>query len=300
MPTKLITFKDLNRETPLSTAIEHTNILLKEGKVLWGQWSGNNSRDSISPRAYKEMNNAGKGCIVYAYDKKTSLLKMQVDRVLKTDEVIDEGLENYIPNYYGINQPAHYYLLISAITMAAPSQASQLIVDSGHKRLIDYDRFQINNAAPWNVHEYEVESNELLIPKNPFIINDNIKALKTVDSNIKSSNKIYVVYRLYYDGPFASQFSHAQYIGETNDFDRRMQEHFNPNNILNNSTTDRHLYNAMYMLGIENFKSEILETDIPSEELARSRESYWIDVYHSYIGDHGLNKRKEYQKIKVG
>ena len=45
--------------------------------------------------------------------------------------------------------------------------------------------------------------------------------------------------------------------GETKDISRRMKEHFNPNNILNNKTENRHLYVAMYILGLENFTYEI-------------------------------------------
>ena len=72
-----------------------------------------------------------------------------------------------------------------------------------------------------------------------------------------------------------------------------MNEHFNPNNILNNKTENRHLYVAMYLLGLENFTYEILEENIPTETDARKREAYWIEHFHSYVGQNGLNKRKE-------
>ena len=295
MVTKLVTFHDLNKNSLYSTANEHLNVLFKKDKVLWGQWSNTNNHDNIENSTYKEMNNHGKGCIVYAYDKNSMLMKLKVQRVLKTQEVIDEHLEEYIPSYYGINQPVHYYLEISNIMTADISQASKIITDAGRKPLTEYKKFNLNNNRPWNVHEIENESNELLVPKHIFITKENCTAIISNETNNlnTSNNKSYVIYRIYHKNTLL--YPKAQYIGETCNINRRMNEHFNPNNILNKNTENRHLYIAMYILGLENFTYEILEENIPTETIARKREGYWIDHFDSYVGKNGLNKRKEYQ-----
>ena len=298
MVTKLITFNDLNRYSSYSTAIEHLNVLFHKNKVLWGQWSATNQKDNIENSTYKQMNNNGQGCVVYAYDKNSMLIKLKVSRVLKTNEVLDEKLEEYIQKYYCIQQPVHYYLEVLNIIAADLSQAKNIITDSSNQPITNYSNLHLNNNRPWNVHELEDDNNNLLIPKNIFLINKNIASISSINpinsNNFPATN--YSIYRIFHKDLI--KYPNAQYIGETNNLERRLKEHFNPNNINNNKTENRHLYVAMYLLGLENFTYEILETNIKTELEARSKEAYWIDKYNCYVGENGLNKRKE--KILIG
>lgn len=285
---KLITFKDLNRNSKYSTLNEHMKILFDKDKVLWGQFSDYYNKDNIENKVYKELNNNGNGCIIYAYDKMSMIIKLKVTRVLKTPEVLDEHLEEYIPKYYGIIQPVHYYLEISNMLAIDKTEAKHFITSSG-KTLNSYDKMQLNNNRPWNIYELENEPNNL---NSLFIINKKIQIKNSKLYNNKDDfEKNYTIYRIYHKDIL--KYPNAQYIGETNNLKRRLGEHFNPNNILNNKTHNKPLYIAMYILGLENFTYEILEKEIKTEEEAREKESYYINKYQSYIWQNGLNVRKE-------
>lgn len=69
------------------------------------------------------------------------------------------------------------------------------------------------------------------------------------------------------------------YIGQTNNIQRRFQEHKSMN--VNEEKT-KVLYLAFKKYGIKNFSFEIIEEDI---ENYNEREKYWISFYHTYIKD---------------
>ena len=292
---KLINFKDLGRNNVLSTAAEHTDIIHKHGSVLWGQFSSSGKNDDISLKAYNEINNHGNGSILYAYDSQSMLLKMKVSRVLTKAEVKDEHLEYLIPSYYGIDMPVHCYFQISEVIAVDPSYAFKLIADASNQPIGNYRLIRINGKNPWNVHELEQEDNELLVPKNIFEPSPKLKALP--DAVINLNNKInttYTVYRVYHKDTV--HYPDLQYIGETHDINERIKNHFSPTNYLREKK--KYLYIIMRAFGNENFTWQILEENIPSEEEARKQEAYWIEVFHAYYGDHGLNERNERRWLK--
>ena len=293
MITKLVTFKDFNRNSPYqttSTATEHTDLIHKYGSVLWGQFSARGENDDFSPRAYQEMNNNGNGCIVYALDRNSMLLKMKVDRVLKKTEVLDEHLEHLIPSYYGIDMPVHCYFQISEILAVDPSHTHNLIHANSLRLLDSYTVMRINGTAPWNINEVEIDGNQLITPVNIFEVSPKLKALPDkLYLPSTASDKTWTIYRVYHKD--VKLFPHLQYVGETCDLDTRIRDHFSPTNYLRERK--KYLYTIMHAFGNENFTWQILEDNIPTELDARKREAYWIEVYHSYYGDQGLNERNE-------
>lgn len=297
MVTKLISFKDFNRNSiyhTTSTATEHTDLIHQYGSVLWGQFSTNGQDDNFSKRAYIEMNNHGEGCTVYALDRNSMLLKMKVDRVLTKAEVKDEKLEYLIPQYYGIDMPVHCYFQISEILALDPSHAHNLIHANSFRLVDSYTVMRINGTAPWNVREVEIEDNQLINPTNIFQPSPALKAIPNKLYINPPQDQIWCIYRIYHKN--VKQFPHLQYVGETHDLDRRISEHFSPTNYLREKK--KYLYTIMHAFGNENFTWQILEDNIPTELEARKQEAYWIEVYHSYYGDQGLNERNERRFLK--
>ena len=73
------------------------------------------------------------------------------------------------------------------------------------------------------------------------------------------------------------------YIGQTNNFVRRKQQHINAT--ISNKISNKYLYNAMKKYGIQNFKFEIIEYVDNYNE----REQYWINFYKSNMSNFGYN-----------
>lgn len=76
------------------------------------------------------------------------------------------------------------------------------------------------------------------------------------------------------------------YIGKTNNFEKRKQEHFLDKRT--NSMFDR----ALRKHGDESFEWSVLEDCIPTLETANEREKYWIKQYNAYYrwdGSNGYN-----------
>ena len=97
------------------------------------------------------------------------------------------------------------------------------------------------------------------------------------------------------------------YIGQTNDFDRRVKNHINTA-LRKWKGYERPLYQAMIKYGVENFTFEIIDTADSYDEL-NQKEIYYIDYYQSSVdygkgynldlGGHNGNK-SDYVKKKIG
>lgn len=72
------------------------------------------------------------------------------------------------------------------------------------------------------------------------------------------------------------------YIGMTNDFERRMNEHINTSFNENSKDFNLPIYRALRKYGVENFTCEIIEDNIDNRELMKDREQFWIKHYNSY------------------
>lgn len=76
------------------------------------------------------------------------------------------------------------------------------------------------------------------------------------------------------------------YIGQSIDIERRMKSHFN--SLRKNKHYNSYLQNSFNIHSEENFIFEIIELDIPKEELTM-RENYWINHYKSNDSKFGYN-----------
>lgn len=72
------------------------------------------------------------------------------------------------------------------------------------------------------------------------------------------------------------------YIGVTNDFERRMNEHINTSFNENSKDFNSPIHRALRKYGVENFTCEIIEDNIDNRELMKDREQFWIKHYNSY------------------
>lgn len=78
------------------------------------------------------------------------------------------------------------------------------------------------------------------------------------------------------------------YIGLTNNFNRRMNEHFATSSNSDSSKYNHHLYASIRKYGWENFDKTILEEKLTRIE-ANEREKFWIESYQSSDRDFGYN-----------
>lgn len=80
------------------------------------------------------------------------------------------------------------------------------------------------------------------------------------------------------------------YVGKTSrNLETRFNEH--KNKVKLHNFKNSYLYNVMYQEGIDNFTFEEIEFIENNDEL-NERERYWIEYYHTYVGDekcHGYN-----------
>lgn len=93
---------------------------------------------------------------------------------------------------------------------------------------------------------------------------------------------------------YTNKINGHQYVGQTNNFDRRKREH--SSNSLNNNSSEYELlfHKKLREYGIENFDITILEENIETSEKANEREMFWIEKLHTYVGDNqgGYNLTK--------
>lgn len=88
------------------------------------------------------------------------------------------------------------------------------------------------------------------------------------------------------------------YIGQTS---QTLQQRINQHNYKAFNTKDNsHFHNAIRKYGIENFKYEIIESNIKTQEELNAREKYWIQYFNSFyagynstIGGDGSVKRDD-------
>lgn len=90
---------------------------------------------------------------------------------------------------------------------------------------------------------------------------------------------------------YTNKINNKKYIGQTNNFQRRVNEHkscsFNPKSI----NYDDKIHQAIRKYGLDNFTIEILETinNVDDYELVNEREVYWIKEKESLITQWGYN-----------
>lgn len=85
------------------------------------------------------------------------------------------------------------------------------------------------------------------------------------------------------------------YVGQTNNFLRRKQQHINA--AISNKGPNKYLYNSMRKYGIENFAFEVIEYVDNYNE----REQYWIKFYNSNVPAFGYNiDFRELNKSHIG
>lgn len=78
------------------------------------------------------------------------------------------------------------------------------------------------------------------------------------------------------------------YIGQTDNFKRRKENHISLFKSPSSKGADRPLYRAMRSYGLNNFSFEILEEC--DDNISNSREDFYIDLYKSV--SHGYNREK--------
>lgn len=88
-----------------------------------------------------------------------------------------------------------------------------------------------------------------------------------------------------------NQINHKVYIGQTNDFEKRMRGHKSVAFNKNANNYKLHLYQAIRKYGWDNFSKEIIEeiSDEESQEYVDERERYYIEVYDSTNREKGYN-----------
>lgn len=81
------------------------------------------------------------------------------------------------------------------------------------------------------------------------------------------------------------------YIGITNNYNKRWSNHKTVYNNTNSKEYDKPLYRAFRKYGLENFRFEVLESDLSLEQ-ASQKEQDLIKEYHSLVSERGYNVAK--------
>ena len=90
---------------------------------------------------------------------------------------------------------------------------------------------------------------------------------------------------------YRNKINNKKYIGQTNNFQRRLNEHkscsFNPKSVNYNDK----IHQAIRKYGLDNFEIEVLEVinNVDDYELVNAREVYWIKEKQSLITQQGYN-----------
>lgn len=96
---------------------------------------------------------------------------------------------------------------------------------------------------------------------------------------------------IFYIYKYTNLINNKKYIGQTNNFERRVNEHkscsFNPKSV----NYDDKIHQAIRKYGYDNFKIEIIEviTDAKTHDLVNEREKYWIKEEQSLLTQWGYN-----------
>jgi hypothetical protein len=260
---------------PEGTGRLHYKVLKEKGNVLWGQWR--NGVNLLNRKIKNEMNNSTP-FILYELDKDVALLKLTVIAVFDKEEVIERGLEEYIPSYYDVETPCSAFYMISAMEILPPEEAVQIVnINTGSSI---YYSAQVNSTTPWRVRK-----SEETIAFTPKTIPQKTKALppKSTEIQITDDNSGHCVYH------YRSKSTGKSYIGMTNNIIRRRREHESP--VTWQREKKKYLYVLMNILGLEDFDFEILHSGLTEEE-AHHWEAVEIEQHNAYYPN-GLNERNE-------
>lgn len=96
---------------------------------------------------------------------------------------------------------------------------------------------------------------------------------------------------IFYIYKYTNLINNKKYIGQTNNFERRIREHkscsFNPKSV----NYDDKIHQAIRKYGYDNFKIEIIEVidNVLNYEIVNEREQYWIKQEESLLTQWGYN-----------
>ena len=90
---------------------------------------------------------------------------------------------------------------------------------------------------------------------------------------------------MYYIYCYTNKINGHQYVGQTNNIDRRKNEH--RSNSFNSNSQEYNLlfHQKLRQYGEDNFNFSILEDNIIDAEMANEREIFWISKLKTYVGD---------------
>ncbi len=140
---------------------KHLDVLRENDMVLWGQWRKPGSKAKFSDNTKIAMNEC-EDCHIIAIGQ-TTAWNMHITKVLSTEEVITEGLEYLIPDYYDITQECYCWYLIDDIKDYNGKDVLNTMCSSGGSYLSM--AHQIPGNAPWRVFEAPEKGNVVFIPK---------------------------------------------------------------------------------------------------------------------------------------
>lgn len=96
---------------------------------------------------------------------------------------------------------------------------------------------------------------------------------------------------IFYIYKYTNLINNKKYIGQTNNFERRIRDHkscsFNPKSV----NYDDKIHQAIRKYGYDNFKIEIIEVidNVLNYEIVNEREQYWIKQEESLLTQWGYN-----------
>lgn len=282
----IVTFKNYAAH-PEGTGKLHYDVLKQHGKCIWGQWSPNGNL--MYENTYKRMNTETP-FFLYAIDRQFALLKMTVERVLRKEEVLDEGLDYLIPSYYSVNTPCANFYLISSIDSFPAEELDRLVVKSSGGSASNVH--QINSRGPIKVYW----SNDI-IPQD-FSVSTRLylppTAKETLEEDTSTDNdRRHVVYRYTFkDKP------NKHYIGRTGDLHKRIAHHSNRKNWLSSKEQWKVLYMMFQSCGYDSFEFSVLHDNLTLAE-AKYLEAWEIERHQSYYRhQQGYNVKDESENLK--
>ena len=89
---------------------------------------------------------------------------------------------------------------------------------------------------------------------------------------------------------YQNKITHGVYVGLTNNFKRRFYDHIQASKNPNNKDYFQKIHCAIREYGIDNFNCSILEDNIPTQELGKQREIYWIEKLNAYTDENNYNQ----------
>lgn len=271
---------------PEGTGKLHYDVLKQHGKCIWGQWSPKGGL--MYETTYKRMNTEVPFSL-YAVDKQFAILKMTVERVLRKEEVIAEGLEYLIPSYYSVETSCASFYLISSIESFPIDEIYKLIISSSGNCA---DRLnQVNSCGPVRVYWDNNASQHTIASTRSFL--PPISKDEPEDNDVTNSERCHTIYRYRFkDKPDRC------YIGRTSNLKRRIAHHSNQKNWLATKEQWKVLYVMFQSCGYDSFEFDILHENLTLEE-AKYLEAWEIENHQSYYRhQHGFNVKDESENLK--